>query len=399
LKRIVALAIAVIMILSMTVPVMAESVGTSVDILQGGTGGAPIVVAKWEGPDDGDLYYPNYTDPAGAPGNVAYQAGTQVMPPLEWQAYKDVYYFALCDDPQGDSNISHVYVDVYHPIGSPAPYNENDYFKYQLEMVRIPWAETMSSFFSGLEEITARAFFVCAWNNHLIDTDCLGINPDTDMLYTLDEILELIDQQSGGFYAALGDLYYEQPAGADRVIIKAVDAQHNVCQLENNMYYVPVSMVEFDFNSFNFGQVFPGVRQDIDGNRTFAVPDQAAGRDASGTSLNGATVRNIGNIWSQITVRETDLHNSSGTPLGKTGDLWNVEYWARMGDPDLGGTNTSHFYPNQTVTLPDVLELSTIDKLDFSILINKWGISGTWTGTMTLGSVPNGFPWQEDVGG
>jgi hypothetical protein len=393
------IAIAIIAILAMTVPAMAETVGTSVNIQQG-TGNPPVVVCKWEGPDDGDIYYPNYTDPLGPPGNVAYQIGTQIKPPLQWGATKDVYYFAICDDPQGDTTIDKVYVDVYHPDCSPPPYNANDYFKYQLELCRIPWADDINGYFPGLEEMTARAFFCYAWDHYLIGPDCLGINlhgpgEADDAPYTKAEILELIDQQSIGFYAACGIIDYEQPAGNYTVTIKAVDKTNNQGELTNTFYYVPVSMVEFDFNSFSFGQVFPGSRQDVDGNRTFVCPDQPAGRDANGYELNGATVRNIGNVWSKITVCESDLYQS-GLPLGKTSGVWNTEYWARMGDPDPGGTNWTHFYPGDCVTLCDVLKLSTVDKLDFSILINKMGITGTWTGTMTLGSVPFGFPWCAD---
>jgi hypothetical protein len=389
-KKLLATIIAVIAVLAMTVPAMADSVGTSVDI-QEGTGNPPVVVCKWEGPDDGDIYYPNYTDPNGVPGNVAWQPGTQILPPLVWGAVKPVVYFAIVDDPQGDTSVDTVYVDVYHPECSPAPYDENDYFKYQLEMCRLPWAEMLNGLWPGFEEMTARQFFIYAWDHGLIPEDCRGINlhgPDAgdDAPYTKAEILELIDQQSIGFYMACGIIDYEQPAGNYRVIVKAVDVTNNVGTLENTMFYVPVSMIEYDFGSFSYGQVFPGSRQDVDGNRDFVVPDEPAGRDSEGYELNGATARNIGNVWSRIAMSQSDLYQG-GLPLGQTGGVWNVEFWARMGDPDLGGTNWTHMYPDEAVVLCDILYLSTWDKIDMAILISKIGITGQWTGTMTLGSV------------
>jgi hypothetical protein len=399
-KKLIAIAIAVVAILAMTLPAVADTVSTGVNI-QEGTGNPPVVVVKWECPDDGDIYYPSYIDPTN-PLLSAYQEGTQIWPVLEWQEYKPVFYFAIVDDPQGDTTIDTVYVDVYHPVGSPPPYDANNYFKYQLEMCRLPHAAKINSIWAGFEEWTAREFFCYAWDKHLIAADCIGINlrgpgEEDDGPYTKAEILELIDQQSIGFYFACGDIYYEQPAGCYTVTVVAVDTTNNVGTLTNMMYYVPVSMVEFDFDSFSYGQVFPGSRQDVDGDRNFVVPDQPAGRDAQGYVLNGATVRNIGNVWSKVTVMQSDLFKN-GLPLGMTSGAWNVEYWARMGDPDLGGTKWTHMYPYEWVTLCDVLFLSTVDKLDFSILINKMGISGAWGGTMSLGSVCVPFDYFVDDG-
>jgi hypothetical protein len=351
LKKFIAIAIAIIAILAMTVPAMADNSSTSVDI-QTGTGGAPYVVAKWETPDD---------DPA--------TIGTQILPPLVKNAIKDVKYYALVDDPQGDSNVSHVYVDVWHPTNSPAPYDANNYHKYQLELSR----PTDPNF----EEYITKIKFQAAWAAGIV---VVGINPATSLPFTKTQIEELIDQQSVGKWWVKGWIDYEQPAGTYSVQIRGVDAQNNVGTLDNTFYYIPVSMVEFDFGSFSYGQAFPGVHQEIDGDRNFAEPDQPAGN----APLNGATVRNIGNVWSRVTVQNTDLFQN-GLALGKTGSEWNVEFDARMGDPPQNANIT--YYPGQLITLPSILTLSNLDKLDFSILIKKFGISGTWTGTMALGSV------------
>jgi len=359
----------------MTVPAAAatENVTTSVDI-QTGSGGAPVVVAKWEWTDNINQAGIQFVD------DDPVTPGLQVLPPLKWQTIKDVYYFALVDDPQGDSNVAHVYADVWHPIGSPYPYNQNNYFKYQLELSRFP--------IPGVEELLARDAFQAALAANLVT---FGLNPATQAPYTTAQVLELIDQQSVGKFFVKGYIDYEQPAGSYRVQIRGVDSQNNVGTLDNSFTYIPVSMVEFDFNSFNYGQVFPDVVQEVDGDRNFASPDAAAGN----SPLNGATVRNIGNVWSQITVRNSDLSQPGYGPLGKTSGEWNVRFDARMSDPDLFDNGTVIYSPEQTVTLPRDLYLSSWEKLDFSIKIMKFGINGNWTGTMTLGSVATGFPWVE----
>ena len=339
------IALALILSLVIAVPVLADEVPTDVTILEMEGGGSPIIKCKWETPDD-DLTMP----------------GTQVDPPLEWEATKPVCYWAIVTDTEGKDNIAAVYVDVFHPMGPP----EDGSFKYQLELLVVD------------KEVGIPAFQE-AWDNGTISPECVGINPVTDLPFTYDEIMDELNQCSADIYMVEGGLYYEQPAGDYKVIIKAVDKQGNPETLENIMHYVPIAAIEIDFTSLSFGSVSICDNKQVDGDRTFVVPGEPAGP----APMNGATVRNIGNTLTQVTVHETDLYQG-GMPLGMTGDEWNVEYDARLGD----ATHTNVFFnPCETVTLPDILCLSTEEKLDFSIHIKKFGTTGTWTGTMTIGCV------------
>jgi hypothetical protein len=312
--------------------------------------------------------------------------GTQICPPLQWQTYKPVWYFALVDDQQGDDDVVNVDVDVWHPAGSPAPYDANAYLKYERTLCRYanfvgaqnPWA-------GAFEEYTADFWFDCAVDACIV---AFGTNPDTGLAYTEEEVEELIDQESVGFWAVIVDIYYEQPAGYYPVTITAVDHQSNISDLSYSFYYIPVSMVDFDFNALNFGKVMVNTTQEIDGDREFAANEGTAGFDATGDvkipSPAQATVRNIGNVWSKITVMETNLYKD-GLPLPND-PFWNVRYDACLSDPGLLNPKTN-FDPMQTVTLNRNLFLSETQKLDFSIKFMKYGQIGEWTGTMTLGSV------------
>jgi len=374
-KKLISIVIVIAALLAMTAPAMA-SVSTSVTVLSGGAGvgDPPDIVASWVMCDD---------SPA---------PGTQVYPPLQWGGQKTLYYFALVDDRQGDSDVVNVDVDVWHPQGSPPPYDANDYLKYERSLIRYqnfagannPWA-------GAFEEYFADTYFGQAVAAGVLTADDIGTNPSTGVDYTIGEIWELIDQESVGFWATCGEIIYEQPAGYYPVEITAVDKMSNISTLDYCFYYIPVSMVEFDFNAINFGKVQVDTPQEIDGDRGPGAFDKASdGPGTVGYQANGqlypdqATVRNIGNVWSNITVEWSNL-SQGGQELPKTPN-WNVTYDACFGDPGLTNPKT-YFYPLQQKTLCGDLYLSTWEKLDFSIRFLKYGQTGTWTGTVDLGSV------------
>jgi hypothetical protein len=385
-KKLIAIGIALIAIIAMTVPAMA-AVNTSVVVLSGGTsnGNAPDVAASWVMVDEdaNPMAYPYDLgdDDEDTPG-------TQIYPPLQWQTVKPVWYFALVDDREGDDDVISVDVDVWHPTGSPDPYDDNGYFKYERPMIRYanflgaqnPWA-------GAYEEYFADYWFDEAIEHGLLTDDNLGTNPNTGLQYTEAEIIDLIDQESIGFWAVVVWIDYEQPAGTYPVRIRAVDTQTNISDLNYSFYYIPVSMVDFDFSAVNFGKVMVNITQEIDGDRVFATPDGTAGYNAGGTlypSPAQATVRNIGNVWSKILIEESNLYQGL-TPLAKDPN-WNVMYDVCLSDPGVGNPK-QYFYPEQEVTIFRNLLLSETQKLDFSLKFMKYGQTGTWTGTMDLGSV------------
>jgi hypothetical protein len=334
----------IVSMLAMAIPVVAQDVDVEVGVL-GDTGGdPPIIKAKWETPDD-------YPAPNGDPG-------TQIDPPLAWEIYKPVKYWAVVTDPQGKSNIAAVYVDVFHPAGPP----ENGSFKYQLQLTVQDKATAIDEFEQAVTDGT------------------IVINEPT---YTVEEIREELTQCSADIYMVEGDLYYEQPAGTYTVIIKAVDKQSNVTEFTNYMEYVAAAGIELDFTSISYGTVTVCDNQLVDGDTTWVSPAAAAGVGQT----NKATVRNVGNTKVKVTIAGSDLNNGS-QDLGKTGEEWNVEYDARIGH----ALPHQVFYPTEApITLAQEIDLSSWDKLDLSMHIKKFGTTGTWSGTLTIGSVIS--PW------
>jgi hypothetical protein len=337
-RKLIGIVVAVIVVASMAAPVFATDI--TVDVL-GPTGGdPPIIKCKWEFPDD----YPGGANP-----------GTQVDPPLVWEANKPIKYFAVVTDLQGKDNINKVYTDVYHPQGPP----ENGSFKYQL-LMSVQDKQDPVNGIDAFEKAVADETIVLEGS------------------YSVEEIREELTQCSAEIYMATGDLYYEQPAGDYKVIIKAVDDQANVTTLENTMVYVATSGIELDFTSINYGSISVCDNQLVDGDKVWVSPAVAAGIGQT----NMATIRNTGNTLTKVTISIGDLMQG-GVGLGKTDGQWNVQYDARMGHVEAHQL----FWPEDTVTLNEVIELSSYEKLDVSMHVTKAGTSGTWTSTMTLGSV------------
>ena len=344
-KRVLGVLLAVVLTLALALPALA-AIPTDVTVTAG-QGEQPIIKCKWETPDDGDVTHSTL--------------GTQILPPLAWEVNKTVGFFAVVTDPMGHANIAAVYADVYHPMVSPWCGS----FKYQIELNKV------TDIAAGL------TMFNDAVTENLIDFNSAN--------YTEADIIHQLEQELAHVYMLeyCEGLWYEQPAGDYRVVVKAINLQNISLTLENYMTYVGVSGVEVDFTEFTYGAVIPGVHKVVGGDMDFNVSKPKAGYDTG----NGATVRNIGNTTAQVTISQADLKDISGIPLGKTGTDWNVEFDARLG---VNGT-WMVFPPEFEVTLPEVLPLSDWNKLDFSIEIFKYGTQGEWTGEITIGSVAYPF--------
>lgn len=357
-KKILVVALALVLSLALAAPVMADVPAEG--SITAGTGDPPIIKCKWETPDTGDPTHETL--------------GTQILPPLVWGTYTTVGYYAVVTDPQGWANIAAVYADVYHPLESPL----NGSFKYQVELTRITNETTgINKFNQAVDQglITARS-----------------INPLTGYEYLDEEIIHELEQGLAWVYRIeySDGLWYEQPAGDYKVIIVAVNTYNQEATLQNYFEYVPVHGCEIDFTSFIYGPVSPYIHKQIGGDTDFADPKAPAGHGVP----NGATIRNIGNTLCKVTVYQTDLsyETSPGSgvwvELGKTGDAWNVEYDARLG---VDGQWVYYDPEEEDVVLPDILDLSEVEKLDFSILIKKYGITGAFQSAITIGCMYEPF--------
>ena len=196
------------------------------------------------------------------------------------------------------------------------------------------------------------------------------------------DIEEELIQGTANLY--FGTYYFDncELAGNYPVNINAVNLQNVHGTLGNILQWLPLTAAEFDFDAVNYGQVAIGVDKQINGDYTWNIPT---------TGANPATIANTGNTYLQMTITQNDMGLGSTQVNGVTTS--NVYYDARMGDGSLGGFPNSGivtYQPNVTTTLPQILKLCSLDKIDFSITVVKDPSTGTnhsYSGTMTLGVV------------
>ena len=366
------MAIAVIMLIALLLPaslVSAET--TSVTVATGG-GATPIVKAKWEAEPIAALE-------SGDPSHLV--DGSQLNPPMVKCTTKPINYYAVVTDSEDGGDVEEVFAYVYHPAGAPAPYNyatssnPNDPcitdlgFKYKVVFTKIT------------NQTTAANLINAAAAAHLVTFD-----PDYD-LEELTGVNGEITKGTAKLWKGTEIIDYEQPAGRYTVRTFAVDTNNNYsAPLQNCFEYVAMSGIEADFTGIVYGSVNLNQEKMVAGDWIWGAGLAGEGQ------VNKATVRNIGNTWAALTVKQDDMTfgkagSAAGTacvsssPLGSASN-WNVNFDVRLGS---NNANKQYYDPYVLVTTPNWLGLSTVEELDLSILVKNG--NGTHEGTITLGSV------------
>jgi len=345
----------------------------------GGTGGggildgAPIIKCKWEY-DLNVLLPPN--DPCCPPYCIKhdacpYEPGLQVKPILGLEV--TVGYYAIVTDPQGVGHIDHVYADVWHPNGQ---------FKYQFELFPVGLSGENYDKSAALAEWA----HVKADHNNLITYGEWerpeGWSKDQD-------ILDELEEEEAYLYSGVRVISYCQPAGEYTVGIMAIDGLDTWSEyLLNTFWYIPTAAVWIDFGVVNYGDVVESVWQQVGGDKLMSTPALP-------------TVKNVGNVPVFFTILQDDMG------FGKTGDLWNVEYKARLGKD---GDFTNPYKPNDEAVIPGFLGMCIEEKFDFLIHVIKgfpdgipndgtmticahiWGSCDQWISPMEFDPAPQGVP-------
>jgi hypothetical protein len=288
-------------------------------------------------------------------------------------------------------NVYQVFADVFHPAGSPAPYNANiapggPYFKYRIIFTKLG------------HDAAARALVKTADNANLTFFGSgFDLNEITNTLGTGE-----LDKGVAELWMGQEVIDFEQPTGDYKVDVYAIDHTNNCSlPLSNTFLYEPLGGIEVDFNAINYGGVNLNIEKTIPGDLDW---------DAIGT--NDATVRNIGNTWVHVTVAQDDMafgkagalpgtsYQGPRAPVGSESN-WNVYFDLRMGNDPI---NEMWFDPTakgqaktNVVKLPNYLGLSTMDELDFSINVKNG--DSTHTGTMVLGYAIEPFTSAVPTGG
>ena len=221
-------------------------VPTMANVISGG-GDPPVVMAKWELPDD---------DPN--------KPGTQIFPPLIHNASLTVEYYAVVTDPQGIDDIDRVYVDVYHPDGT---------FKYQAQLYEV---EDIDEAVTMIEDAA--------------DKGVITLAPG----FTVDNLTHAVEQFEAKVFKGTGELSYHQPYGNYTVRAYAYDQDNGRSAYLNNTFeYVRGVGFEIDFDRIDFGDVEVCKNKWVSGDAVWGPPKP--------------TIRNIGNTPAKIKVHFDDM--------------------------------------------------------------------------------------------
>ncbi len=184
-----------------------------------------------------------------------------------------------------------------------------------------------------------------------------------------------LEKETSAVYCSNEHLIWEDPAGEYDVYVSAQDTVGNnsAGEYHNTFDYLPMTALEADFESVDYGTVLLNNHKITSGSLTW--------------DDDKPSVRNIGNTRLYVGVEQDDMG------LGTTGGEWNVRFDARVGND---ANDWRHYYPthrkgetplDQFQLVEDTLDLSEIEEMDFSILVSKFGgDDSSYSGNMYLDS-------------
>lgn len=366
-KTIYTLSIVTMLTLALSpVVVVADTIDTGFTRSEGGSI-APIIKAKWE-MNVTDESFDNIESTSPLDDDLM-SAYPQFMPPGVWGDYKEIYVCAIATDPEGVSDISAVYADIFFPENiALGPCHEDEggcglQHGYEIQLVEVGFDDAYELFCENIR------------SNH---PTLVGFNTGYDYDEICGEEGELM-KQTAKVYCKHTSLKWEDPAGLYNVQAHAVDKAGTDSEAFFNTFeYLPLTDFEVDFTNVNYGEVRQNIHKIISGNKTFNVQD------------NKPTVRNTGNTRLNMTIWQDDMG------LGKTvngGEWWNVEWDARVSSYAEFAVYEPY---EEGVVLDNTLDLSCTEEMDFSILVSKFPLNtgtpeGGYTGEMILGAVYTDF--------
>ena len=324
-------------------------------------GATPIVKAKWE------MNVDKNTAGEYLGTDDATTAGAQFMPSGQYQVHKTIALCAVVTDPDGLADIDAVYADVFYPdniaLGdSHVPLADQS----GLGCGELMQEDTLTrlSLDDGYELFCNK---IKDGNNNLPTFN--GTTYDYDEICNVDtgELMKL----TAAVYCGEKTISYEDPSGEYKVWAVAQDKVGLQGTLENYFTYLPLTAFEKDFSAVSYGNVKLNTHKIISGDLTW---------DGINNSTSPATIRNVGNTRLSMKVMQDDMG------LGETDGVYNVKYDARVGS-DASFVN---YWPYITKLLPNPLDLSEMEEIDFSILISKFPpthVGNDYVGTMTLSAV------------
>ncbi|GAF69065.1 unnamed protein product, partial [marine sediment metagenome] len=225
-KKILAIALAIVLTLAPTLTVMAADINT--EAVVGGSGNSPYVCAKFETPDHSE------------------DSGTQIDPVAGGQ--RVVKFYVVVGDSNGVDDLSAAYIKVYHPDGS---------FKFQLDAIRPDWTVIL---YDGLIDMDGDCVGETTVPVALDELEAqgritYGFDPVRGVDMTLDMLKYDLDHGKQLLVELVGEMDYCQPSGDYRVEAIAVDQGGKAGTLENLFFYSSIVALRCDFVRISWGSV------------------------------------------------------------------------------------------------------------------------------------------------
>jgi hypothetical protein len=362
-KKVFAIALALVLLVALAAPAMADGtkdVDTSATVVEGGAGSPPIIKCKWETSSE-------VADAEnGDPSHIT--AGTQIDPVIDEAAQTCeawVYYWAFVMDPQGIENIGEVAVDVYEPQGDD-PACGTYIWKYKVVLDQI--------YCSPVDKQAMKDAL-----NAADAADLVTYDPNYDLADIAGDNGQ-IDQGSVKLYRGCDIIEHHQPGGIYHVEAFAFDLQQDMSDMLVNCFeYVRTEALVKDFDIINWGEVVVCSKDVVCGDTDWATPEQP-------------TVKSTGNCALDVSVTFSEMYR-----IGDGHIMNEVEFDAYLvGDenevfPILPDTPTDISHPassGEHVFLPQC----TYTKIGFSIHVIQCQ-PGVYEGTVTLTGTDNDLPW------
>ena len=389
------------------------SVETQLNPLAGGGSSAdPIrIKAKWEmkgscfdvagagTTQDPYVYTYNKCTGVGEGRDDNYNSGAQFSAPNQWGIDMDYTVCAVVHGPeQNIANIDRVIADIYYPdtpmhlsghsvggaVCNQSSIGISNDDGYEIDNPTGGCSAKIEQNFlhklTQLDGINLVCNAIHDNNNDLIEW---ASGENYDMLCNATN-----GQLTKGFaavYCADKHLIWEDPAGMYKVDVVAFDtSNYQSVVFTNHFQYMDTMGYQIDFDKVNYGDVKICEHKRVYGDKCYWPGDS-----------NVPTVRNTGNVRLNMKVAQDDM----GLGFQTGSSVWNVEYDARVGDLEADWKVYSPFKfkgdsgnPQYTV-LDEVLDLSEIEEMDFSIhVIEKWTDNlPAYSGSMWLSAVQAPF--------
>ena len=370
--------------LGLNATIIGATVTTDLDRGSGG-GTAPEIKVKWE------MEGPNFSGSTYIGTNEGEDAlndpGAQFSAPGVWGASMNYTVCAIATDINGADDIDGVYADIYYPVDRRMhtsmdpdeidnPSGGCGAFIEQNTLIQLSKDDGIDLFCNKIRNS----------NENLAEFNAdyyTGTWIRDDMYEEICGVTGQLQKEEAYVYCDDKTLTWEDPDGMYKVEVIAQDKGGNSSTIMTNYFeYLPSTAFQKDFSAVSYGEVLLNVHKKIAGDLDFIV---AGGSDKP-------TIRNVGNTRLSMNVAQDDMG------LGQSSGVWNVEYDARVGnlesdwsiyDPfkfkaDMGDPTDSDW-----TQLMEILDLSEIEEMDFSILVTKWpDISTTYGGMMWLDATP-----------